>query len=178
MAVSAAKAHPPNSFNPNVGKNWTMDTDGARFNPFPDKSGDNVPTIYAATSYEAAALESVFHAVPHVQTPEIIRSQVETWEYLICGRFAISRLCASRTRSCANSKCQAVPNHFGKTSLSTHLAHSTQRPALGRNYFTTMSRAWMALHGGQDLPALGKRMCSSEIAVARLTLKSSARRQR
>ena len=81
MAVSPAKAHPPNSFNPNVGKNWTMDTDGARFNPFPDKSGDNVPTIYAATSYEAAALESVFHTVPHVQTPEIIRSQVDTWEY-------------------------------------------------------------------------------------------------
>src|SRR6266404_4169379 len=39
------------------------------------------PTIYAATTYEAAALESVFHQVPHVQTPEIMRSQVEIWEY-------------------------------------------------------------------------------------------------
>jgi hypothetical protein len=65
-----------------VGKDWTVATDGARFNPFPDKDGDNVPTIYAATTYEAAALESVFHQVPHIQTPEIMRSQVETWEYL------------------------------------------------------------------------------------------------
>jgi hypothetical protein len=33
------------------------------------------------TTYEAAALESVFHQVPHIPTPEIMRSQVETWEY-------------------------------------------------------------------------------------------------
>jgi hypothetical protein len=64
-----------------MGKDWTVATDGARFNPFPDKTGDNVPTIYAATTYDAAALESVFHNVPHVQTPEIARSQVEQWEY-------------------------------------------------------------------------------------------------
>lgn len=81
ITVPPAIVYPPNSFNPNFGKDWTIDKDGARFNPFPDNSGDNVPTIYAATSYEAAALESVFHAVPHVQTPEIMRSQVETWEY-------------------------------------------------------------------------------------------------
>lgn len=77
-----ATAHPSNSFNPNTGKDWTIDTDGARFNPFPDTTGTNVPTIYAATTYEAAALESVFHQVPHIQTPEITRSQVETWERL------------------------------------------------------------------------------------------------
>jgi hypothetical protein len=58
-----------------VGKDWTVATDGARFNPFPDKDGDNVPTIYAATTYEAAALESVFHQVPHIQTPEIMRER-------------------------------------------------------------------------------------------------------
>lgn len=81
IAAPPAKVYPPNSFNPNVGKDWTVDTDGARFNPFPNASAVNVPTIYAATSYEAAALESVFHAVPHVQTPEIARSQVEAWEY-------------------------------------------------------------------------------------------------
>ena len=81
IAVPPATAHPPNSFNPNVGKNWTVATDGARFSPFPDEAGANVPTIYAATTYGAAALESVFHQVPHIQTPEIMRSQVETWEY-------------------------------------------------------------------------------------------------
>jgi hypothetical protein len=81
IAVPPASAHPPNSFNPNTDKNWTIATDGARFNPFPDTAGKNVPTIYAATTYEAAALESVFHQVPHIQTPEIMRSQVETWEY-------------------------------------------------------------------------------------------------
>jgi len=81
MAVAPATAYPPSSFNPNAGKNWTVATDGARFNPFPDTAGNNVPTIYAATTYEAAALESVFHQVPHIQTPEIMRSQVETWEY-------------------------------------------------------------------------------------------------
>ena len=81
VAVPPAIPHPPNSFNPNLGKDWAIDTDGARFNPFPDNAGDNVPTIYLATTYEAAALESVFHQVPHVQTPEIMRSQVETWEY-------------------------------------------------------------------------------------------------
>jgi hypothetical protein len=81
IAVPPATAYSPSSFNPNVGKDWTVATDGARFNPFPDKDGDNVPTIYAATTYEAAALESVFHQVPHIQTPEIMRSQVETWEY-------------------------------------------------------------------------------------------------
>src|SRR5580704_10279031 len=81
IARPPATVYPPNSFNPNIGKDWTIAIDGARFNPFPDPAGANVPTIYAATTYEAAALESVFHQVPHVQTPEIMRSQVETWEY-------------------------------------------------------------------------------------------------
>ena len=71
----------PNSFNPNTGKKRAIAADGARFNPFPNTAGVNVPTIYAATTYEAAALESVFHQVPHIQNPEIMRSQVETWEY-------------------------------------------------------------------------------------------------
>lgn len=59
-----------------------MDVDGARFNPFPDASDKNVPTLYVATSYAAAAQESVFHQVPHTPTPTITRPQVESWEYL------------------------------------------------------------------------------------------------
>jgi hypothetical protein len=54
-----AKAFPANSFNPNKGKDWKVDTDGARFNPFPVAAGGNVQSIYAATSYTAAALASV-----------------------------------------------------------------------------------------------------------------------
>jgi hypothetical protein len=49
----------PNSFNPNTGKKRAIAADGARFNPFPNTAGVNVPTIYAATTYEAAALESL-----------------------------------------------------------------------------------------------------------------------
>lgn len=37
----------------------------ARFSPIKDASGAPVPTIYAATTFEAAAMESVFHDVPH-----------------------------------------------------------------------------------------------------------------
>jgi|SRR5208282_1571333 len=81
ITVPPATPFAPNSFNPNTGKKRTVVADGARFNPFPDTAGNNVPTIYAATTYEAAALESVFHQVPHIQTPAITRSQVETWEY-------------------------------------------------------------------------------------------------
>src|SRR5947209_18101013 len=76
IAVPPATVYPPNSFNPNMGKDWTIASDGARVNPFPDTAGDNVPTIYAATTYEAAALESVFHQVPHNQTQQLTPSQV------------------------------------------------------------------------------------------------------
>jgi hypothetical protein len=74
--------YPANSFNPNIGKDWTIATDGARFNPFPASGGGNVPTLYAASSYAAAALESLFHDVPHEASPEIPRSRILTWQYL------------------------------------------------------------------------------------------------
>jgi hypothetical protein len=77
-----ARAYPANSFNPNIGKDWTIAADGARFNPFPASGGGNVSTLYAASGYAAAALESIFHDVPHEPSPEISRSQVLTWQYL------------------------------------------------------------------------------------------------
>ena len=79
--VPPAKPYPPNSFNPSLGKDWTVDTDGARFSPFPDMQAVNVASLYTGSTYEAAALESVFHQVPHIKSPEVMRSQVETWEY-------------------------------------------------------------------------------------------------
>lgn len=80
--TSPATAYGANSFNPNVGKDWEIAADGARFNPFPVPSGGNAPTLYAADSYAAAALESVFHDVPHESSPEFARSRVLIWQYV------------------------------------------------------------------------------------------------
>jgi hypothetical protein len=132
--VPPAKVYPPDSFNPNIGKDWTIDTDGARFNPFPDTAGTNVATIYAATSYEAAALESVFHAVPHVQTPEIARSQVETWEY-----FELRALRALKVVRLTNPKLRQLKVSGRTDSLrEDELIHSP-----GSQYPTT--RTWAKL---------------------------------
>src|SRR6266571_3533525 len=76
-----ATAFLSNSFNPNSGKDWSKPDDGARFNPFPGTDSINVPTLYAADSFAAAALESVFHAVAHVPSPLYSRSQLATWRY-------------------------------------------------------------------------------------------------
>jgi hypothetical protein len=80
--TNPAMAHPANSFNPNIGKDWEIAADGARFNPFPISSRGNAPTLYAADSYAAAALESVFHDVPHEASPEFSRSRVLQWQYV------------------------------------------------------------------------------------------------
>lgn len=74
-------AFPANSFNPNIGKDWTIPDHGARFSPFPDDHGKNVPSLYAADDFSAAALESVFHAVEHVPSPRYPASQLESWFY-------------------------------------------------------------------------------------------------
>ncbi|TPG52268.1 RES domain-containing protein [Sphingomonas glacialis] len=44
-------------FNPGAGGN-------ARFSPIADAKGDYIPTIYAGTTLECAAMETVFHDVP------------------------------------------------------------------------------------------------------------------
>ena len=37
----------------------------ARFSPISDASGTSIPTIYGGTTFECAAMETVFHDVPH-----------------------------------------------------------------------------------------------------------------
>lgn len=37
----------------------------ARFSPIRDAKGDSIPTLYAAATFDAAAMESVFHDVSH-----------------------------------------------------------------------------------------------------------------
>jgi RES domain len=75
------EAFGPASFNPNTtrrGRPVDMNepTDGARFNPFRGPSGTYVPTLYAGESEHSAALESIFHDVPHQADPEFPDSKL------------------------------------------------------------------------------------------------------
>lgn len=69
------------SFNPNTGRRIDLPDDGARFNPFPGAPLANVPTLYAANSLSAAALESVFHDVEHIALPTFPRMRLLEWSY-------------------------------------------------------------------------------------------------
>src|ERR1700758_4401863 len=72
---------PPNRFNPNTGKRREIPEEGARFTPFPGAPSVNVPTLYAADSLDAAALESVFHDVEHAPGPTYPKSRLADWGY-------------------------------------------------------------------------------------------------
>jgi hypothetical protein len=69
------------SFNPNADKRIELPEAGARFNPFPGAPATNIPTLYAADTLMAAALESVFHDVAHVPSPTYPRSRLAEWSY-------------------------------------------------------------------------------------------------
>jgi hypothetical protein len=82
LLVRCHKAgYPANSFNPNTGKHIAIPEEGARFNPFPGAPAANIPTLYAADSLEAAALESIFHDVAHVPSPTYPRTRLTEWRY-------------------------------------------------------------------------------------------------
>jgi RES domain len=73
--------YPGVSFNPHLdrtGRPKPIDLaeGGARFSPFPDASGKNVPTFYAGSTEKAAALESVFHDLPHEPNPVYSRKKL------------------------------------------------------------------------------------------------------
>jgi hypothetical protein len=68
-----SKARGGNVYNPNTSKRIDIEEDGARFNPFPGAPATNVPTLYAADNFGAAALESVFHGVKHIPSPTFPR---------------------------------------------------------------------------------------------------------
>jgi hypothetical protein len=67
------KARAANVYNPNIDKRIDVEEDGARFNPFPGAPATNIPTLYAADTFQAAALESVFHQVEHIPSPTYSR---------------------------------------------------------------------------------------------------------
>jgi RES domain len=73
--------YPANSFNPNTDRRIDKPDDGARFNPFPGAPSPNVPTLYAADALSAAALESIFHDVAHVPSPQFPKSKLREWSY-------------------------------------------------------------------------------------------------
>lgn len=73
--------HPANSFNPNLGRHIEVAEEGSRFNPFPGAPAANIPTLYAADTLTAAALESVFHDIAHVPSPTYPRSRLREWSY-------------------------------------------------------------------------------------------------
>jgi hypothetical protein len=53
--------------------------EGARFSPFPDHAGVNVPILYAGTTEKSAALESVFHDVPHIKNPDFSAAKLHAY---------------------------------------------------------------------------------------------------
>lgn len=59
----------PAQFNPCMGQ-------PTRFAPFPDSAGACVPTLYAATSREAAAFESIFHDIEPTAVFKTVRLDV------------------------------------------------------------------------------------------------------
>jgi len=77
-------AYQGNAFNPNTGRKMEDAAAGARFSPFPDPRGVNVPTTYAGSTQLASALESVFHDVPHIPSPSYPVSKL--------SHFVLSRL--------------------------------------------------------------------------------------
>jgi len=85
--------YPALGFNPNLdstgaARRMDIKEDGSRFNPFPDKAGINVSTLYAGTTEHAAALESVFHDVPHVPNPQFPTSKLS---HFVLSRFVTKR---------------------------------------------------------------------------------------
>lgn len=70
-----------NSFNPNSGRRIRLPKDGSRFNPFPGAPASNIPTLYAATTLKAAALESVFHDIEHIPSPKYPKIRLADWQY-------------------------------------------------------------------------------------------------
>jgi hypothetical protein len=63
-------------------------TEGARFSPFADGAGVNVPSIYAGTTDFAAAMESVFHDIRHVPNPPYPESKLRGY---VLSRLHVNR---------------------------------------------------------------------------------------
>lgn len=166
------------SFNPNVGpsgapRDIDRPEDGARFSPFSDDLGANVPTLYAGTTEYAAALESVFHDVPHVPDPPFPNSKL--------GHFVLSHFSVVRPLSVlelVNSQLRQFPVAGRAHSLlEAEIVHSDPRqyPMTRRwaQYFyngipTLQGLAWRPRLGGEGISYVlfGDRVARSDLHSA------------
>jgi hypothetical protein len=151
--------YPAPSFNPNIDstgapRRMDISTDGSRFNPFPDVAGVNVSTLYAGTTEHAAALESVFHDVPHIPDPQFPTGKLK--------EFVLSRLSLKRrllVLELLNSQLRQVPVPGRDESLlESEIIHSSpvQYPITRRwaqHFFSSLPSlqglAWRPRLGGQ-----------------------------
>jgi hypothetical protein len=135
------------AFNPNIdnhGRPKRMEDPlaGARFSPFAGVNGINVGTLYAGTTERAAALESVFHELPHVPNPTYASGQLKG--------FALSRFMVKRALTVfelVNPQLRQVPVDGRVESLNEGELISSSP----KNYPTT--RAW-ARHFHRNLPVV------------------------
>jgi hypothetical protein len=65
-----------------------------RFAPLTLRTGECLPTLYAATSLEAAAWESLFHDVPHTPGSKVVRLNKITTKVLSVVEFTDDRVVA------------------------------------------------------------------------------------
>jgi hypothetical protein len=77
----SSASYPANTFNPNIAKRIEIPEEGARFNPFPGAPAANIATLYSADTLTAAALESVFHDVEHIPSPDYPKIRLAEWSY-------------------------------------------------------------------------------------------------
>jgi len=92
-------------FNPGVKGN-------ARFSPIKDATGSAVPTIYAATSFQAAAMETVFHDVPFaagLKTMDMAKLDGQAYSTLQTSRdFVLADLCQVALRKLGISRAELI----------------------------------------------------------------------
>ena len=146
------------SFNPNVdaaGVPRRMDiaTDGARFNPFPNLAGVNVSTLYAGTTEHAAALESVFHDVPHVPDPPFPTSKLKDF---VLSHFSLKRTLLVLELVNAQLRQVTVPRRKNLSLQESEIIHSSpvQYPITrkwAQHFFNSLPSA----HGLAWRPRLG-----------------------
>jgi len=145
------------SFNPNLDsagapRRMEIKEDGSRFNPFPDDAGTNISTLYAGTTEHAAALESVFHDLPHIPNPEFPTSKLS---HFVLSRFKVTR--PLRVLELVNSQLRQVTVPGRSESLTeAEIIHSDpmQYPVT-RRWAQYLYNSFPDLHGFAWRPRLG-----------------------
>jgi hypothetical protein len=150
--------YPALGFNPNVDsagvpKPMAIRAAGARFNPFPDAAGVNVSTLYAGTTEHAAALESVFHDVPHVPNPTF---STRKFKDFVLSRILLQR--PLRVLELINSQLRqvTVPSRKSLSLQEAEIVHSSpDQYSITREWAQHFYRSLPHLQGLAWRPRLG-----------------------